>query len=342
MLPNPFFPRLIFPKGEQSKFINSLCEKNGLNTKGLANIIGVPPRTLSDWKREKYHISEFGLNLMCDKFHIPIPKNVDKLREDWERERFEANRKGGLAYFRMYGNPATLEGCRKGGSHTLRILREKGIIAPYKNFILPSRITTELAEFMGIMLGDGSLSKFQASIALNTIADKDYVKFVEKLGIKLFSDKPTISDKKDCHATDVRFSGIKLVEYLIRHGLRTGNKVKNQVGVPKWVFKQKQYKIACLRGLMDTDGCVAKCTHKYKSRSYVYYNPCFANRSKPLLGFVTNTLRELGLHPSVAGERIWLYNKAEVCAYFELVGSNNTRLLKFREESHSWPSARVR
>lgn len=325
----------MFPKGKQSEFINGLCEKNNLNTKQLAEMIGIPSRTLSDWKREKYHISESGLNLICNRFHIPIPNNVDKLREDLGKERLKANRKGGLAYFRIYGNPATLEGCRKGGSKTLQILREKGIIATCKNFTLPSRTTIELAEFIGIMLGDGNLSKFQASITLNTIADKDYIKFVEKLGIKLFSDKPTITDKKDCHATDVRFSGIKLVEYLVRHGLQTGNKVKNQVGVPKWISGQKQYKISCLRGLMDTDGCVAKCTHKYKLKSYVYYNPCFANRSKPLLEFVTNTLRELGLHPSIAGERIWLYNKAEVCAYFELVGSNNTRLLKFREESHS-------
>lgn len=174
------------------------------------------------------------------------------------------------------------------------------------------------------------LQKKQATITLNTEADKEYVHYVSRLGNTLFGQKPSISNRKDCKATNLRYSGIKLIEFLLKVGLKRGDKVKQQVDVPDWIKSSIKYKVACLRGLMDTDGCISRCTHKYKTKSYTYYNPCFANRSKPLLDFVTNTLEELKLHPSVAGERIWLYNKTSVKDYFKIVGSSNFRLLKFK------------
>lgn len=335
MLPNHLFPRLLFPKGKQSELINGLCEKNGLNTKKLATAIGVPPRTLSDWKREKYHIGEYWLRLMCNQFHIPIPNNIDKLREDWKKERLKANRKGGFAHFRMYGSPATLEGCRKGGSNALRILRERGVIPECKYYSFPSNKNFELAEFIGIMLGDGGITKLQATITLNTVADSKYIKFVAKLGKNLFGEKPSVSPRTDCKATNLRLNGIKMIEFLVKNGLKIGNKVKQQVGVPNWIYQVKDYKIACLRGLMDTDGGISICIHKRGSKKYRYCRPCFANKSRPLLKFVNDTLEEFGFHPSMTGYRIWLYNRFEVYKYFEIVGSDNYRLLRFKEDMPS-------
>lgn len=330
MLPRFGPPRLKFPKDEQRVFVEKVFQKSHLDAKSLSKIVGLSPRTIRDWRRERFCISKFAVDVFCRQFKINHPYNIQELTNNWQKERLMASTRGGYASFRLYGNPATPEGCKKGGSKTLRILREKGIIAPCKNFVLPSHKTSELTEFVGIMLGDGSLSKYQAFITLNTQADKSYIKYVTKLGSKLFKDKPTVTNKNDCNATDVRFSGIKLVEYLVKLGLKIGDKVKNQVGVPDWILNSRLYSISCLRGLMDTDGCIAKSTHKWKSKSYVYYNPCFANRSRPLLKFVENTLIDIGLHPSVAGERIWLYNKMDVQKYFELVGSSNYRLFRFR------------
>jgi hypothetical protein len=330
MLPKFGLQRLRFPKYKQREFVEKVFNKSHLDTESLSKIAGLSPRTIRDWKRERYCISKYAVDVFCKQFNIEHPQNIQKLINNWRKERLMASTKGGYAHFKMYGNPATLGGCKKGGSKTLKILRERGIIARCKNFSLPSHKTSTLAEFIGIMLGDGSLSKFQAAITLNTLADKSYIKYVTKLGIKLFKDKPTVTNKNDCNATDIRFSGIKLVKYFVRLGLKIGDKVKNQVGVPNWILDSQLYSISCLRGLMDTDGCIAKSTHKWKLKTYVYRNQCFANRSKPLLKFVENTLINTGLHPCVAGERIWLYNKMEVQKYFELVGSHNYRLLRFR------------
>jgi hypothetical protein len=37
-------------------------------------------------------------------------------------------------------------------------------------------------------------------------------------------------------------------------GLPIGNKLKNSVEIPRWIFKKKRYLMKCLKGLFETDG----------------------------------------------------------------------------------------
>lgn len=338
-MPKHNYPKLKFPKGEQRKFLEKIFDKSGLDIQSLAKTVNVSPRTIRDWKKEKYNISKDATDKFCKFFNITLPYDEKRLIYNWQKIKIGISRKGAIARFNKYGNLGTPEGSRKGGSKTLKILRERGVIPMCKSYALPKNKNVDLAEFIGIMLGDGGITKEQATVTLNSEADKQYIEYVISLGKKLFRNKPAIVKKKDCKATDLRYSGTKLVNFLISIGLKRGNKVKQQVDVPDWVQKSNPYKIACLKGLMDTDGCVVVSTHKVGLKRYVYYNRCFANRSKPLLNFVADTLKEQGLHPSVAGERIWLYNKAEIRAYFDIIGSNNARLLKFKETSPSGMAA---
>lgn len=322
--------RLKFPSGQQKLFIKKLLQ-NKATIISLSRIADVSPRTVRDWRLEKYHIPERVIKMFCKQYKVKLPNNIPQLIENWKLMKTQISREGAIARYKIYGNFSTPEGRRKGGHNALQILRKRGLAAwCSKPYNYPKK-GKNLAEFVGIMLGDGGITKEQATITLNTVADKEYVNYVSKLGNTLFGQKPKISDRKDCQATNLRYSGINLIEFLLKIGLKRGDKVKQQVGVPDWIKSSIKYKVACLRGLMDTDGCISRCTHKYKSKSYTYYNPCFANRSKPLLNFVTETFDELNLHPSVAGERIWLYNKATIRDYYEIVGSSNYRLLKFRE-----------
>lgn len=331
MLPKYRISRIKFPGGEQRKFIERLLQTPDLNAQKLSRLVDVSPRTIRDWRREKYYITENAVKTFCINYKIELPQNLEQLKTNWQKQRSEMCKKGALTRYQLYGNFSTPEGRRKGGHNALEILRHRGLAAwCSKTYIYP-RKSQKLAEFVGIMLGDGGITREQATITLNTDADKKYIKYVGNLGKSLFGQKPKISARKDCRATNLRYSGIKLIEFLLKIGLKQGDKVKQQVSVPTWVMNSIKYKIACLKGLMDTDGCISRCTHKYKSKKYTYLNPCFANRSKPLLKFVTQTLDELHLHPSVAGERIWLYNKASVRDYFKIVGSNNFRLLRYKE-----------
>lgn len=324
-------PRLKFPSGEQRKFVEEVLCVSGLKIEKLAPLVNVSPRTIRDWRREKFNITEKALDTFCKKFIIPQPANKSSLIEDWKQMKLGISRMGGFAYYDRYGLPGTIESRRRGGIAGMAKLRKLGKIPPVKIFNRP-KLSEKLAEFFGIMLGDGSMSKLQINITLNSVADANYINVVINLCNKLFGVRPKDRKRKRQNARVIYYDGINLVKYLIKFGLIPGNKVKNQVGVPKWILNNSKYKTACLRGLMDTDGGVF--THRYKvnDKPYAYRKICFTNRSLPLLHFVYQTLMELGFNPKlvdkVENKKVWLYNTHEVDRYLSLVKSSNERLSK--------------
>jgi len=124
-----------------------------------------------------------------------------------------------------------------------------------------------LAEMIGIILGDGRLRwdpvnrHYQLDIILNYIDERDYVFYVKNYLNSLFKMEPKISRQINEDGTEgkgiyLTIYNKNLVEDLISLGLMPGNKVENQVCVPKWIKSNKAFVIACLRGLFDTDGSV--------------------------------------------------------------------------------------
>lgn len=328
---------LKFLPGEQREFLLSIQEKSKLSTDKLAKIVGVVGRSFRDWKREKLNISLKAARLLSYKYKIKLPENENILLSRWLLYKKEISRKGGYALFKKHGSPATLEGRKKGGSKTLSILRAKGIIPQPKIFQLPKSYSKEMAEFVGILLGDGGIGFGQTCITLNKEADADYVKFVSKTGHYLFGQRVRLLERKGDKGIRLYWNGVMLQKYLLTIGLKVGNKVKQQVDVPEWIKLVNEYRICCLRGLMDTDGGVF--IHKYKvnGKLYKYKKICFTNRSVPLLNFVNNTLEELKFTPKmitkVENKKVWLYNCEEVEKYLRIVGTHNTRLLKHQKES---------
>lgn len=332
MLPKFGLPRLMFPKGKQREFLELVFQKSGLRVDDIAKIVKVSPRTIRDWKREKFHITENAIDIICNKFEITPPRMMSKMVEKWRIYKYEISRKGGFAYYNKYGLLGSIESRRRGGIAGIAKLREMGLATPIKIFNLPKQ-SIKLAEFVGIMLGDGHIDKIQIEITLNSIADADYSNFVLNLCNELYCCYPKMIKAKNCNALRIYYNGINLVKFLTSIGMIVGNKVKQQVGVPEWINNKIEYKIACLRGLMDTDGGIF--IHKYKvnKKIYSYKKICFVNRSMPLLYFVYNTLNELGftakLIDKVENKRVWLYNTQEIQKYLEIVKSNNQRLNKY-------------
>lgn len=337
--------RIKFLSGEQKIFLVEVARRSNLSTNELAKIAGVVPRSYRDWKREKLNMTLEAAEIFCDKFRIRLPEKKDLMVERWLSFKREISKKGGLALFRKHGSPATLEGRKKGGKKTLAILRAKGIIPKAKIYDLPKKYTDYLAEYVGILLGDGGITSNQVRVTLNGEADKDYVKFMVGLEFRLFKEKPRVLQRKNSKAVEIYFNGVNLVKYLTSIGLKIGNKVKQQVGVPNWVKASKNYKIACLRGLMDTDGGVFLHKYKVNGKTYIYKKICFSNRSLPLLYFVAQSLKELGLTPKmvtkIENKKVWLYNKDEVERYLTLVGTHNSRLLKYQNQMESGPDGKA-
>lgn len=322
-----------FSDGKQREFLLRVQRVSNLNVDGLAKIAGVTPRNFRDWKREKLCIrSKVAVDFSL-KFGVSLPEEIDEMEMRWRNLKSISGKIGGFACFRKYGSPGTKTGRIKGGRNALKILRMRGVVPEIKVFKRPV-VSEPLAELIGILLGDGGITIGQVIITLNSRTDKDYASFVIDLENKILGEKPKFFFKKDCNAISIYLNGINLVKVLKGLGLKVGNKVKQQVEVPLWIKENINFKVACLRGLMDTDGGIF--IHKYKinNKLYKYRKICFTNRSLPLLLFTKEVLEELGFTPKiitkVENKKVWLYNSSEVSRYLEIVGSHNTRLLKYK------------
>lgn len=325
--------RIKFLPGGQKRFISHLYLKTGLSTKQLSQIADVCPRSFIDWRREKLNMSLKAAETFCEQFGITLPERKETLIKRWLNIKHEASRKGGIALFQKHGSPATTEGRRIGGIKSIANLQRNGIVPRYKIYQLPA-LCEELAEYVGIMLGDGGITASQCTITLNSEADANYILFINNFAESLFREKPRAFKHKHDKAITLYYNGSFLVNYFVKLGLKIGNKVKQQVDIPQWIKDSQKLRIACLRGLMDTDGGVF--LHKYKlgGKDYVYKKISFSNRSIPILLFVHKTLEELGFRPKIRdkvdNKKVWLYNSKDVELYLTVVGTHNPRLLRYQ------------
>jgi len=191
------------------------------------------------------------------------------------------------------------------------------------------RFSEELAEFCGIMLGDGCISKYQVKITLNSAEEFEYGAYIVSLILNLFGIHPTLTRRLTTNAFDIVISRIGIVDFLTETcGLKLGNKVEQSADIPEWIKENKKYLRGCMRGLFDTDGSVF--THRYvsKGKEYRYKKIGFTSLSMPLLDSVYKLLNDQGLKARF-GSRfdVRIDGKKDVQRYFEVFGSHNSKHL---------------
>jgi len=336
--------RIKFNKNNQRKFIVSVKENLNIDWPVLSQVLGVSDRTLFDWRREKHLISEVAfkkcLSLVKNKIKVPTHK---LLPEFWSIP--VAAKKGGLATAKKYGGPSTPEGRKKGGlvSQERRRLYPKFYTNCNKRrIIIEPKNSVDLAEFIGIMLGDGGINcSTQATIVLHKDNAKSYITLIRKNIKKLFSINPAVYYyQKGSHknVATITIHSTSFVKFLVSKGLKIGNKVKKQVDVPLWIKKNKNFSKHCLRGLIDTDGCVYLHRHKTNGCDCFNIGINFSNKSTPLLKFVYNTFKNLNFHPKIFANGVNLYRESEVRRYAKEIKFSNlyhkSRLERFLKEKY--------
>lgn len=249
------------------------------------------------------------------------------------------SRLGGLRRIELYGNPGTPEGRSKGGKKTIRLFHRNKDLARKSGFIVRKEIKypkrcSELAELIGIILGDGGLpGNHQLVISFNSKTDRKYSVFLGETLRRLFSIGCHIHPRKGCNGADMVVSSSNLVDFLLKQGLVAGNKVKNQVDIPDWIYEKIEYQKACLRGLIDTDGSFY--SHRYNSngKSYKYLKLCFANCSKPLLNSVQRILKKFDFRAYIHGDQVFINSMSGINKYFMEIGTHNpkhsNKIIKF-------------
>lgn len=323
--------RTIFRKGAQTRFILQCKERLRLPYENLAQSLKISPRTLSDWRREKFSMPFEAVQRLTKKAGIATPKNIRLVEPFWYIA--TASRAGGLATYKKYGYVGGDPEKRKGQWYqwweTKGKFRKHPIL--YKRLpIRKPKPSQALAEFIGIELGDGGMSKRQLTITLHHINDKAYSKFVIALIKRLFAVAPRLYHDEKNSVNDIVISRTELVNFCTEKlGLKKGNKVKQQVDVPAWIKQNKRFRIACLRGLIDTDGSVFRHHYKVSKKWYQYKKLSFTSLSRPLAIFVYRTLQEIDLHPRLSRNKdVRLENSKEVPVYFHKVSTHNPKHLK--------------
>lgn len=170
-----------------------------------------------------------------------------------------------------------------------------------------------LAEFIGIMLGDGNIHQNSIRIAFDK-RNKTYINYVKELFKKIFNTYPKQRIFTGKNLAFLYYYNKNLVEKLIELGLKRGNKIKTQIGIPHWIKENKNYSKACIKGLIDTDGCIYFC--KRDKQTYVK----FTNYNQELLNDFKETTKNLGYSFAKANRfNACLYRKKEVVKFLNTI-----------------------
>lgn len=212
-----------------------------------------------------------------------------------------------------------------------------------KNIKIPS-VCEELAEDIGIQIGDGSNgiwkrgkgeNNYIVEVYGNLIEDEIYLtKFVKPLKESLYGVHVSKHKNKSAGTIIDRIYSKNLVFFYKSLGLPIGKKV--DLKIPRFILENRELQIACLRGLMDTDGTLSFRKGDYKNYSFPIVK--FSSNSRKLSLQVCKILDNLEI-PFSAQFNIQQYDKrtkkiyvkSEVCIqgkknlekWMRIVGFNN-------------------
>ena len=174
---------------------------------------------------------------------------------------------------------------------------------------LPIEMTPELAEFLGIMVGDGCISHkltkdgyqdYFISISGNKILDKEYF---EGVVTPLFKSLFNLNVKYNYHknqntiSTAIRSKG--LFEFLKFMGISPAP--KNYPYIPIIISRSNLVKWFLI-GLFDTDGCL--CLKKRHTNFPYYPTITITQKSRGIIENLEKVLKDIGLTVTVRYDEI--------------------------------------
>lgn len=195
-----------------------------------------------------------------------------------------------------------------------------------KNVVrLPQQYSSELAELFGILLGDGSVTRYYVKVYLNLVADKGYAPLVQKICKRLFRGASvTITPRPTRGTEEVQISSCDVSKYLLETEFEPRKRI-----IPDWIIRNKNFVKAAIRGLFDTEGSVGIKYFEGKNGNYFYKQLTFTNRNENILKFIERELCKMGYSATKNSRKnIYISNAKDIHRYFREIGSNNPKLTK--------------
>jgi len=323
--------RLVLDKDDQKRFLIEVCKSLGMSTTKMGEMLGMSGRNFRDWINGKLLPTKVAIEKLSEISEI-VPPLIIEEREEWWSGRVNGPI-GGMQRFKKYGNTLTIEDKIKGG-HNSQIRRAenpdyyRALGCNIPNIFEVPAYSCQLAEFVGIVLGDGGITNEQCEISLHVEDDVEYAKHVKKLIDELFNASASICSYPRHRVIKVVVSGVKFVEILEDFGLRRGNKVKHQVDIPDWIKENPEYLRSCMRGLYDTDGGTFTHKHYVGGKRYVNFGITFTSASKPLLNSYKDGLTQNGFEIHGTKINTFLYGVKTTKRFFEVFDPHNPKSRK--------------
>ena len=327
--------RVEFSKGHQKKFITDLRAKSKLKWKELASKLEIKEGTLS--KSYMFELCSIPYKLfkrIITITNVTEEEILKKFNGKIVDEKFVIGRKV-FGERKKILNPIDI----KYSNHNLELDTSKINYSRYdikKNIKLPNKITPELAEEMGMHLGDGFLSnkKYEYRLKGNQNDEKEYYSnFIKPLFKKLYNIEINLKDYGDSFGFETYSKALWEFKTKVLK-LKAGKKV--YIAKMPDILKVNNPKIlgAFIRGLFDTDGCISFKT-KYGYNKY-YPGIDLSLASKPLIKDTAKILKMLGLNPNVyfnkQGGMIYINGVDAFKRYENLIGWSNPKNLNRIEE----------
>lgn len=319
---------------EAKRYFEALRLTTGLSYSEIADKLGVSPRTLRDWRCGVYSFPLLIAEQIEETYQIELPDG-DFIKAESEIKS-RTGRLGAIERYKRYGNPGTLEGRVKGGRNSILTHNRRKTGFRLRKRFPTLRESVKLAEFIGIMLGDGGMTEGQVRITLSSRDDRTYTEYVQKLMYELYSEPASITERRG-NIIELVISGKNLVRDLRKKGLVIGNKIKQGACIPNWILKKESWRRAVLKGLFDTDGSVYLDRHRRNGVNYQSICIAYTTYSRQLFKGIFHSLVFLGFSPTKSSKnRVMLRKRKEVEEFFKHIDPENAkhqlRYKKYLEE----------
>lgn len=183
-----------------------------------------------------------------------------------------------------------------------KMKKEGHLKTTYKNF----HRNGDLAELIGVILGDGHIEKFPRTERLLIFSNSNNLGFVKrysKIVEKSFNKKPHVYNQKTQNCTRISLYEKEISKRL---SIPIGSRKNTKNKVPRWILANREYIVRYLRGLYEAEGSVSHHLPTYTHKIN------FANENQSLLRIVHRLMVGLDFHPSIGIDRVQISRRAEV------------------------------
>ena len=309
--------RIKLRKGMQKEIINKAAKTNR-SLKELAKKVEISYSLIRKYNQEKLLMPENLFNKLLNITSVNKKKiKIEYLQQNWGK------RLGGLK---------GMETLKKKYPDKISLWRKNGLknsnFSNLKKIKFPE-IDEKLAEFVGVYLGDGTLTKYFIRISGDSRFDNHYFKYLSNLIREIFEIDSKITKEKNHNTIYLTIYSKEVCLFFEKNlGIKLGDKIRNNTLIPKIFLENNILSLALLRGLMDTDGSISRRGRKGEQFTVVLtsHNPNLIEQVKSisdknnLFSFISKKRDQIGTN-----------SKKRIVNYFKIVGSSNLRhIIRFK------------